>query len=197
MCVDYTDLNKHCPKDPFGLPWIDQVIASMAGCDLLCFLDCYSGYHQIAIKEEDQEKTAFIILFGAYCYTTMSFGLKNTGATYQQDIQTCFKRQLNKNVEAYVDDVVVKTRNSDMLIADLEETFASLREYCWKLNPNKCVFGVPSGKLLGFIISHHGIEANPEKISAITSMKAPTCIKDMQKVTGCMAALNRFISKLG
>jgi hypothetical protein len=129
MCVDYTDLNKQCPKNPFGLPRVDQVIDSTAGCDLLCFLDCYSGYHQIAIKEEDQEKTAFITPFGAYCYTVMSFGLKNAGATYQRAIQKCFKKQLNKNVEAYVDDVVVKTRNSDTLIADLEETFAALREY--------------------------------------------------------------------
>jgi ribonuclease HI len=112
----------------------------------------------------------------------MSFGLKNTGATYQRAIQAYFKRQLNKNVEAYVDDVVVKTRNSDTLIANIEETFASLQEYHWKLYPNKCVFGVQSGKLLGFIISHRGIEANPEKISAIT---------------GCMGAVNRFISKLG
>jgi hypothetical protein len=72
-----------------------------------------------------------------------------------------------------------------------------LREYRWKLNPNKCIFGVPSGKLLGFIISHRDIEANPEKISAITNMKAPTRIKDVQKLTGCMAALNRFILKLG
>jgi hypothetical protein len=165
------------------LPRIDQVIDS--------------GYHQIAIKEENQEKTAFITPFGAYCYTTIFFGLKNVGATYQQAIQACFKRQLNKDVEAYVDDVVVKTRNSSTLIADIEETFASLREYRWKLNPNKCVFSVPSGKLLGFIISHRGIEANPENISAITSMKAPTCIKDVQKLTGYMAALNRFISKLG
>jgi hypothetical protein len=197
MCVDYTDLNKHCPKDHFGLPRIDQVIDSTGGCDLLCFLDCYSGYHQIAIKEKDQEKTAFITPFGAYCYTTMSFRLKNANATYQRAIKACFKKKLNKNVEAYVDDVVVKTRNSDTLIADLEETFSSLREYQWKLNANKCVFGVPSGKLLGFIISHCGIEANPEKISAITNMKAPTCIKDVQKLTGCMEALNRFISKLG
>jgi hypothetical protein len=179
------------------LPRIDQVIDPTAGCDLLCFLDCYSGYHQIAIKEEDQEKTAFITPFGAYCHTTMSFGLKNAGTTYQRAIQACFKRQLNKNVEAYVDDVVFQTRNSSTLIDDLEETFASLREYRWKLNLNKCVFGVPSGKLLGFIISQRGIEANPEKISAITSTKAPTCIKDVQKLTGCMAALNRFISKLG
>jgi ribonuclease HI len=167
MCVDYTDLNNHYPKDPFGLPRIDQVINSTAGCDLLCFLDFYSGYHQIAIKEEDQEKTVFITPFGAYCYTIMSFGMKNAGTTFQRAIQACFKRQLNKNIEAYVDDVVVKTRNSDTLIADLEETFASLWEYRWKLNPNKCVFGVPSGKLLGFITNHRGIEANPEKISAI------------------------------
>jgi hypothetical protein len=129
MCVDYTDLNKHCPKDPFGLPRIDQVIDSTAGCDLLCFLDCYSGYHQITIKEEDQEKTTFITPFGAYCYTTMSFGFENAGATYQRAIQACFKRQLNKNVEAYVDDVVVKTKDSSTLIDDLEETFASLRGY--------------------------------------------------------------------
>jgi hypothetical protein len=127
----------------------------------------------------------------------MSFGLKNAGATYQRAIQAYFKRQLNMNVEAYVDDVVVKTRNSNTLIADLEETFASLREYRWKLNPNKCVFGEPSGKLLGFLVIHRGIEANPEKISAITKMKAPTCIKDVQRLTRCMAALNRFISKLG
>jgi hypothetical protein len=78
MSINYTDLNKHCPKDTFGLPRIDQVIDSTAGCDLLCFLDCYSGYHQIAIKEEDQEMIVFITPFGAYCYTTMSFGLKNT-----------------------------------------------------------------------------------------------------------------------
>jgi hypothetical protein len=127
----------------------------------------------------------------------MTFGLKNAGATYQRAIEACFKRQLNKNVEAYVDDVVVKTRNSDTLIADLEDTFASLREYQWKLNPNKCVFSVPSGKLLGFIISHRGIKTNPEKISAITNLKASTYIKDVQKLTVFMAALNRFISKLG
>jgi hypothetical protein len=137
MFIDNTDLNKHCPKDRFGLSRIDQVIDFTAGCDLLCFLDCYSGYHQIMIKEEDQEKTAFITPFGVYCYTTMSFGLKNAGATYQRAIQAYFKRLLNKNVEAYVDDVVVKTRNSSMLINDLEETFASLREYRWKLNPKK------------------------------------------------------------
>jgi hypothetical protein len=104
MCVDYTDLNKHCPKDHFRLPRIDQVVRS--------FLDCYSGYHQIALKEEDQIKTTFITPYGIYAYKTMSFGLKNAGATYQCAIQMCFANQLHWNVEAYVDDVVVKTRNS-------------------------------------------------------------------------------------
>ena len=79
MCVDYTDLNKHCPKDPFGLPRTDEVVDSTADCKLLSFLNCYSGYHQISLKEEDQIKTSFITPFGAYCYTTMSFGLKNMG----------------------------------------------------------------------------------------------------------------------
>jgi hypothetical protein len=119
MCVHYTDLNKHCPKDHFGLPRIDQVVDSTAGCVLLCFLNCYSGYHQIALKEEDQIKTAFITPYGTYAYKIMSFGLKNAGATYQHAIQMCFADQLHQNVEAYVDDVVIKTRDSDNLIADL------------------------------------------------------------------------------
>jgi hypothetical protein len=98
MCVDYTDLNKHCPKDHFGLPRIDQVVDSTAGCLLLCFLHCYSGYHQIALKEEDQIKTAFITPYGTYAYKTMSFGLKNAGATYQRAIQMCSVDQLHRNL---------------------------------------------------------------------------------------------------
>ena len=126
MYVDYTDLNKHCPKDPFGLPRIDQVIDSTAGCVLLSFLDYYLGYHQIALKEEDQIKTAFITPYGGYAYKTMTFGLKNAGATYHHAIQLCFADQLHRNVEAYVDDVVVKTKSQDQFIANLEETFNSL-----------------------------------------------------------------------
>jgi hypothetical protein len=112
MCVDYIDLNKQCPKDPFGLPRIDQIVDSMAGYALLSFLDCYLGYHQIALREEDQSKTSFIIPFSAYCYKTMSFGLKNASATYQRAIQTCLGEQIGDNVEAYVDDIVVKTKKT-------------------------------------------------------------------------------------
>jgi hypothetical protein len=155
------------------------------------------GYHQIALKEEDPIKTAFITPFRTYAYKTMSFGLKNTGATYQCAIQICFADLLHRNVEAYMNDVVIKTRNPEDLIANLEEMFNSLRKFRWKLNPTKCVFGVPSGKLLGFIVSNWRIETNLEKITTITDMEAPATIKDVQKLTGCMAALNRFISRLG
>ena len=126
----------------------------------------------------------------------MSFRLKNAGATYQRAIQMCLDQQIGRNVEAYIDDVVIKTKTADNLIADLEETFANLNKYRWKLNPSKCIFGVPSSILLGYIVSARGIEPNPDKVSAITNMKWPTCVKDIQKLTGCMAALSCFISHL-
>jgi hypothetical protein len=119
MCVDYTDLNKHCPKDPFGLPRIDQVVDSTTRCSVLFFLDCYSMYHQISLAKKDKEKTTFITSFGAFCYTSMLFGFKNAGATYQRAIQTCLADHLGKRVEAYVDDVVIKTENSENFIEDL------------------------------------------------------------------------------
>nr|CAB3503307.1 unnamed protein product [Digitaria exilis] len=118
----------------------------------------------------------------------MPFGLKNAGATYQRAIQGCLQDQLHRNVKAYVDDVVIKTRNPEDLIADLTETFDNLRKWLWKLNPAKC--------LLGFIVSERGIEANPKKIATLMDMKPPRTVKDVMKLTGCMAALNRFISRL-
>jgi hypothetical protein len=197
MCIDYTDLNRHYPKDPFPLPRIDQVVDSTSGSVLLCFLYCYSGYHYIALKVSDQDKTTFITPHDIYCYTTMTFGLKNTGVTYQKAIQKCLESQIGDNIKVYVDDVVVKTMAEDYLIADLAQTFANLRRYRWKLNPEKCVFGVPSGKLLGFMVSHRDIEANPTKVDAIRRMKRPTGKKDVMKLTDMMAALGCFISKRG
>jgi hypothetical protein len=197
MCVDYTDLNRACPKDPFGLPRIDQAMDSTAGCELLSFLDAYSGYHRIALKKDDCIKTSFITLFGAYCYTTMPFGLKNAGATYQRKIQRCLHNQLGRNVEAYVDDAIIKTKTQEGLIMDFEETFNSLCAFKFKLNPEKCTFSVPSGKLLSFMVSRHGIEADPGKIAEIHSMQPPASLKDLQKLTGCMASLSHFTSRLG
>jgi hypothetical protein len=122
---------------------------------------------------------------------------KKARATYQKAIQKCLKSQIRKNVEAYVDDVVVKTTVEDKLIADLTKTFANLREFHWKLNTTKCIFGVPSGLLLGFMVGHRGIEANLAKIDTIRKMAKSTNKKNVMKLTGMMAALGRFISKLG
>ena len=196
LCVDYTGLNKACPKDPFPLPRIDQVVDLTAGCELLCFLDAYSGYHQIPLAEKDQLATTFITPFGCFCYVKMSFGLRNAGATYQWCMQSCFKEQIGCNLEVYVDDIVVKMRSSASLVSDLEETFDTLRRFNIKLNPEKCTFGVPRGKLLGYIISERGIEANPEKISAITEMGPMNNVKGIQRLMGCLAALSRFVAHL-
>jgi hypothetical protein len=112
-------LNKHCSKDYFPLPRIDQIIDSTAGCKHLSFLDAYSGYNQIRLKVEDEVKTAFITLHGVYCYTMMPFGLKNTGATYQRCMQACLKEQIGRNVEVYIDDIVIKSAKADRLLDDL------------------------------------------------------------------------------
>jgi hypothetical protein len=116
------------------------------------------------MKESDQAATAFITPYGPFCFNTMPFGLKNAGATYQRMIQTCLEKQIGRTVEAYVDDMVIKTKHVNQLVDDLRQTFDSLRTYDIRLNPDKWVFGVPAGKLLGFIVSHRGIEANPAKI---------------------------------
>jgi hypothetical protein len=179
MCVDYTDLNKACKKDPFGLPRIDQVLYSTANCSLLSFLDCYSWCHQIPLEVEDQIKTSFITLFGAFCYTTMTFELKSVGVTYQQGIQRCLHSQIGCNTEAYIDDVVIKTWEEEGLISDLAETFNNLRKFKMKLNPKTCTFGVPSRKLLMYMVSCCGIDPKLEKVSAITKIKPPESLHDV------------------
>ena len=127
----------------------------------------------------------------------MPFGLKSAQATYQRCVQSCLHDQIGRNVHDYVDDIVVKSREKDTLISDLKETFDNLQVYKMMLNPAKCVFGVPAGKLLGFLVSNRGIEANPEKIKAITSLAKPACINVVQRLAGRVAALSWFISWLG
>ena len=145
----------------------------------VCFLDAFSGYHQIKMAVEDVEKTAFLTPCGVYCYTCMPFGLRNAGATFQRLMHITLGLQLGKNVEAYVDDIAVKSREAGTLIQDLQETFMSLNAVNLRLNPKKFVFGVPLGKLLGFLVSHQGIEANPEKVKAVEDMSPPKTLREM------------------
>ena len=196
MCVDYTSLNKACPKVPFPLPRIDQIVDSTAGCETLSFLDAYSDYHQIKMEESDQLVTSFITPFGMYCYVTMPFGLRNAGATYLRCMLHVFGKHIGSTVEVYVDDIVVKSKRRGDLIQDLEIAFSCLRTNQIKLNPEKCVFGVPRGMLLGYIVSQRGIEANPEKVSAITRMGPIRDVKGVQRVTGCLAALRKGVATI-
>ena len=171
MCVDFTSLNKACPKDDFPLPKISTLIDSTTGCKLLSHLDCFSGYHQIWMNQEDEEKTSFITPFGTYCFIRMVEGLRNIGSTFTRMTAKVFKE--DKAISAYVDDIVVQSKLKQNHIKDLERAFANLRNAGLKLNPEKCIFGVSKGKLLGCLVSARGIEANPEKMmqSSIWSLR--------------------------
>jgi hypothetical protein len=197
MCIDYTSLNKACPKDEYPLSHICQIVDSTTSCELLSFLDAYSDYHQISLVVDDEEKTIFITPFGIFCYTKMAFGLKNGRATYQKYVHIVLKGQIGWNVEAYIDDIVVKSEKRGDLLDDLKETFDDLRKFKMMLNPKKCVFGVSSGKLLGYMVSSQGIEVNPKEVKAIEKLQPPQARKEIQKLAGMMAVLSRFISKLG
>jgi hypothetical protein len=149
------------------------------------------------MKESDQLATSFIMPFGMFCYVTMPFGLRNAGATYQRCMQHVFGDHIGRTVEAYVDDIVVKTRKADDLVSDLNIAFGCLRANGVKLNPEKCVFGVPRGMLLGYVVSQQGIEANPKMVATLERMGPIRDLKGVQKVLGCLASLSRFISRLG
>ena len=179
LCLDFTDLNKACPKDSYPLPRIDQLVDSTAGHKLLSFMDAFSGYNQIKMDKADQEKTSFITSQGLFCYKVMPFGLKNVGASYQRLVNHMFRPQIGRNVEVYVDDMLVKSLNEGKHLNNLQEIFDTLRQYKIKLNPSKCAFGVSSGKFLEFMVSHKGIEANPDKIQAILDMKPPRSMKEV------------------
>ncbi|GJQ99626.1 reverse transcriptase domain-containing protein [Tanacetum coccineum] len=149
MCVDFTDLNKACPQDCYPLPEIDWKVESLCGYPFKCFLDAYKGYHQIQMAESDEEKTAFHTSQGVYCYTKMPFGLKNIGATYQRLVDKAFDSQVGRNIEVYVDDLVIKSYTEAEMIRDIEEMFRTLRKINMKLNPKKCTFGPGEGMFLG------------------------------------------------
>ena len=161
-CAGFIDLNKACPKDSYPLPRIDQLVDSIASHKLLSFMNAFLGHNQIRMDKVDQDKTSFITSQGLFCYKVMPFNLKNAGATYQRLVNHMFRPQIG--VEVYVDDMLVKSLDEEKHLDNLQESFDRLRRYNMKLNPSKYAFRVSSGKLLGFMVSHRGIEANPNKI---------------------------------
>ena len=154
MCVDFTDLNKPCSKDPFPMPRIDQLVDATVGHPQMSFLDAFQGYHQIPLALDDQEKTAFVTPTGNYHYKVMSFGLKNTRSTYQRMMTRMFEPQLGKSIEVYIDDMVVKSKVVSEHVGDLRKNFEILRKHKLRLNASKCSFGVGSGKFMGYMVTH-------------------------------------------
>ena len=154
ICIDFTNLNKACSKDSFPLPHIDMLVDTTTGHELLSFMDVFSGYNQILMHLDDQEKTTFVIEQGTFCYKVMSFGLKNAGATYQRLINKMFSKMLGQTMDVYINDMLVKSLRADQHIAHLEQSFEVLKKIKHEtFNPTKCSFGVSSGKFLGYLVT--------------------------------------------
>ena len=173
MCVDFTYLNKAFSKDSFPLPSIDALVDSASGCKLLSFLDAFSRYNQIQMHPRDECKTTFMTKLSYYCYKVMPFGLKNANATYQRLMDRVLAPMIGRNVQAYVDDMVLTSQVKDQHVADLEELFTMIAKYKLKLNPKKCVFGIEAGKFLGFLLTKRGIEATVDRANG---RFVPICI---------------------
>jgi hypothetical protein len=154
-----------------------------------------SGYHQIRVRREDEEKTSFISPFRTFCFVRMPEGLKNAGCTFSRMIAIVLHPQLRRNILAYMDDIVIKSVQRRDHISDLAETFANLRAANLRLNSEKCVFGIHKGKVLGCLVSTKGIRENPDKIKALIEMQDPVFVEDVHKLIGRVAALNRFIPR--
>ncbi|GJR73217.1 reverse transcriptase domain-containing protein, partial [Tanacetum coccineum] len=178
-----------CKGDPSGV-----MVKNHDGSWRMCvdFTDLNKEcYHQIQMAESDEEKTAFHTSQGVYCYTKMPFGLKNAGATYQRLVDKAFDSKVGRNIEVYVDDLVIKSHTEAKMIRDINETFQTLRRINMKLNPKKCMFGAREGMFLGYMISPEGIKPCPDKTEVVLQLPSPRTIKEVQSLNGKLASLNR------
>ena len=176
VCVDFRDLNKSSPKDDFPLPHIDMLVDSMTGHSMFSFLDRFFGYNQIFMALEDMEKTSFITEWGTYCYRVMSFGLKNTGSTYQRAVTTLFHNMMHRDVEVYVDNIIVKSQDISYHLSALERFFERIKHFKLQVNPS--------------------IEVDPEKIRAILDMPALRTEREIRGFLGILQYSSRFIARL-
>jgi hypothetical protein len=178
MCINYTSLNKVCPKDEYPLPRICQIVDSTTSCELLSFLDAYSGYHQISLAIDDEAKQRLLCRLGFSVTPRWRSSLK-MGELHIKNVYIVLEGQIGWNVEAYIDDIVVKSEKHGDLLDDLKETFDNPRKFKMMLNPKKCIFGVSSGKLLGYMVSSRGIDGNSKKVETIKKLQPPRTRKEI------------------
>ena len=184
MCVDYRDLNKACPKDDFPLPHIDTLVDSAASSAMYSFMDDFSGYNQIMMAVIDKLKMSFTTEWGIYCYTIMPFRLKNVGATYQRIATTLLHGMIHKEIEVYVDDMVVRSETFEEHYRDIEKFMERLTKFNVRLNPKKYIFGMAFGKMLRYIASQNGIKVDPNKAKVIREMPVPKKKKEIRGFLG-------------
>ncbi|CAL2277698.1 unnamed protein product [Prunus armeniaca] len=196
ICVDFRNLNLATPKDEYPMPMADLLVDGAAKHEILSFMDGHSGYNQIFIAEEDVHKTAFRCpgSIGTFEYVVMPFGLKNAGATYQRAMNSIFHDMIGRNLEVYIDDVVIKSESRLGHVDDLRSAFERMRRHQLKMNPKKCAFGVSAGNFLGFLVHQRGIEIDKNKAKAIINAPPPKNKKGVQSLLGQINFLRRFIA---
>ncbi|KAJ9541005.1 hypothetical protein OSB04_027511 [Centaurea solstitialis] len=193
ICMDYRKLNKATHKDHFPLPFIDQMLDRLAGKEYDCFLDGYSGYNQIAIAPEDQEKTTFTCPFGTFAFRRMPFGLCNAPATFQRCMMSIFSDMLETSMEIFMDDFSVYGSSYEECLKNLEQSLKRCKETDLVLNWEKCHFMVKEGIVLGHLISNKGIEVDKAKLEVIEKLPEPVNVKGIRSFLGHAGFYRRFI----
>jgi hypothetical protein len=193
MCVDYRKLNLATRKDHFPLPFMDQMLERLAGKSFYCFLDGYSGYNQIVINPEDQEKTIFTCPFGTYAYRRMPFGLCNAPTTFQRCMMSIFSNYVKRIIEVFMDDFTVYGDSFDKYLENLSLILKWCIETNLVLNYEKCYFMVEQGIVLGHVVSSRGLEVDKAKIDVISSLPYPSCVREIRSFLGHTGFYRRFI----
>ena len=192
LCIDFRNLNKVSLKDNYPLPKMDHILLRVVGSSRISLLDGFSGYNQILVHPDDQDKTAFTTPWGTVKYVKMPFGLKNAGATFQREMDIAFAKEIHDFLVIYLDDLTVFSKTDQEHLDHLKQVFIKCRKYGISLNPKKSLFGLEEGKLLGHIISKDGIRIDPERIQAILQIPHPRNIKELQAFIGKINFLIHF-----
>jgi len=192
ICIDYRDINQACPKDNYPTPYIDQIIDDCVGSKIFSFMDGFSGYNQINILPADQPKMAFICPWGTFAYCKLPFGLKNTGATFQTAMSYAF-HDIKHIVQHSLNDLLAQLLRRANHFIHLRAIFMRCRHYQIRLNPQKCVFYIEMGHLLGFVVSKGNIRVDPLKVEAIVKLPPPLTLHQLQSLQGKANLLRRFI----
>jgi hypothetical protein len=193
MCIDYRKINKATRKDHIPLPFIDEMLQRLANQSLFCFLDGYSGYHQIPIDPSDHSKTTFTCPYGTYAYRRMSFGLCNAPTSFQRCMMSIFSDMIEEIMEVFMDDFSVYGKTFDDYLENLDKVLQRCEEKHLVLNWEKCCFMVREGIVLGHLISERGIEVDRAKIEVIEQLPPPVNVKGIRSFLGHVGFYRRFI----